>query len=119
MKYIRTKDGIIDTSYFCSIIEPNDVNVTQANGRSVLILGKDVIKGADTIRELIMKGDLIFYKDSYSGLNATEYPSIAYNDIDKCNQYFEKEITKIFIEDTNGNFIKVAELDDRHNLKIV
>lgn len=119
-KYIRTKTRIAKLLKFVDMPWGKDACYS-AEGVTIYYnhSRERIIKEADTISKLIMKGDLVFYKDLYSGVNANERPSIAYNDIDKSNQYFEQEITKIFIEDTNGNFIKVAELDNRHDLEII
>ncbi len=119
-EYIRTKTCIAKLIKFVDMPWGKDACYSAEGITLYYNHSKNIIiKEADTIRELIMKGDLVFCKDQYGGLNTREYPSIAFNDIDKGNQYFEKEITKIFIEKYNGDFVKVAELDNRHDLKII
>lgn len=78
---------------------------------------ENIIKQANTIRGLIMKGDLVFAKDGYVGVNAKVWPSIAYDDIDKCNQYFEKHITKFYIELSNGDY-RLAAKEERGELEL-
>lgn len=105
MSFLRLKNGrIIDDKK----ISDNDF--------LVLLASDWIVKQADTVRGLIMKGDLVFAKDGYAGINAKLYPSIACDDIDKCNQYFEKHITKFYIELSNGDYLLAAE-EERGELK--
>lgn len=112
--YIRTEDGkIVDVSLMqeCETDDDNGKRIFDGyeDKDGTYYPVENIIKKADSIRGLIMKGDLVFAKDRYTGVNAAEHPSIANNDIDKCTQYFEYQITKFYIELSNGDYHLVAK----------
>ena len=72
---------------------------------------EDIIKQADTIEELMMVGDLVFKKSGDIFVIANK----AY-----IRHYIEhKSVSKLFIGDSKGNYIKVAEENDKGELELL
>ena len=109
MKYIRTKYGKIGTfiseelgyafhtyNIFYEYWKPNN---------------EAIVKQADTIEELMMIDDLVFKKNGDIFVIVNQ----AYIDY-----YIEhKSVSKLFIKDIKGNYIKVAEENDKGELRLV
>lgn len=94
MKYIRTEDGII----------LNLAPFNCGNNEFGTYMGEDA-RQADTIEELMMIGDLVFKTNG----DIFVIPNQAYID------YYikHKSVSKLFIEDSNGNYIKVAQKETK------
>lgn len=96
MSFLRLKNG--------KIVDCEEIKLDE-----YLQLLSFATKESNTVRGLITKDDLVFYKDGYSGVNAKEVPSISIGDIEKTTQYFEKNITKFYIKLSNGDYRLAAE----------
>lgn len=115
MKYIRTKDGrIIETSELVNCEDKRFPNGWFTKNGEPLI----AIKQADTIKELIQDGDLchlaeckvcrdrisvvkVFPREDYIGISI---PGI---------EYTEEDVLELWIKDTKGNYIKVAQKETK------
>lgn len=123
MKYIRLKDGRIfninniyykeefdayyDEEHF-KAFQQDDINWFLI---SHLFFTSDILKQVDTIEESMMVGDLVFKKNGDIFVIANQ----AYIDY-----YIEnKSVSKLFIEDNKGNYIKVAEENDKGELELL
>lgn len=102
MKYIRTKDGIYEpTKWQCDL--SGEMILVKADNKfgNDKVFTRDIIAQADTIEELMRVGDLVFKEsgDIFVIQNQAQ--------IDFYIKY--KIVNKLFIEDSNGNYIKVAQ----------
>lgn len=127
MKYIRTKDGIFDFEDVNTVTKVyetpkgmmpcmySDGTLVQEGDRFITRNNKDYKvtdeNTADTIEELMMVGDLVFKKNG----DTFVIPNQAWID------YYikHKSISKLFIEDSRGNYIKVAEENEQGDLELI
>lgn len=107
MKYIRTKDAIFKVTSKAG----NIYCAENQNNEFVLVNGRVVVKEADTIEELMMIDDLVFKKNK----DIFVIKNQAYID------YYikHKSVAKLFIKDSKGNYIRVAEENDKGELELL
>ena len=119
MKYIRTKDGIYEVlTTYLDDWNNKSYRVIGGGAREYCEMYSEIIKKADTIEELIQDGDLcrlakcevcreqiavvrVFPRNDYIAISV---PGI---------EYGEDYVLELWIKDTKGNYIKVAQKETK------
>lgn len=114
MKYIRTKNGKIYAFYDTKEIDNVVIGYVDERDKNALdggsYFGKEDIRIADTIEELIQEGDLVVLFSCKLILSTILHMTIIYGDAKRLGFVFDKDdIDELYIKQSNGDWKLVAK----------
>ena len=115
MIYIRTKDGIYEN-------KPLEKHLGNRRGKGyeITFRQEEIIKQADTIEGLIMVGDVLTYSSCIlDKVWKTRRGKLRVSKYTVDNLVLLKRINSFYIEDKNGNYIKVAKKGKSGGLELI
>lgn len=123
-KYIRTKNKVYEVESEYINNESKWIGYNIVGDDMALILKDQVIKQADTIEELIQDNDIIYIHDLYPDAVLVVEGNIkpfGYNDVIKLKEWLKYKFTKfdLYIKQSNGDYHKVAKLNDIGELELI
>lgn len=123
MKYIRTKNGIYEyVGYDTECIIPSPI--VKYKDKLTHCIERDIIKQADTIKDLVGDDDILYIHDLYPDAVLVVEGNIkpfGYQTAIKLKEWLKYTHIKfdLFIKDSEGNYIKRATTNDEGELELV